>query len=59
MPFVQQRRSLGVMIIAPLLLGCSASDDTRGAEETPSTNEQVSSELIAFVRTGRVLMRCS
>jgi WD40-like Beta Propeller Repeat len=49
MPFAQPRRSLGVMIIVAQLVGCSAFDDTRGPEETPSTNQQVSPELIAFV----------
>ena len=49
MPFVQQRRSLGMIIIVALLVGCSASNDTRGAEETPGSNQQVASELIAFV----------
>ncbi len=50
MLFVEPRRWLGVMIVASLLLGCSPSDDdTRGAEETPSTQPQVSAELIAFV----------
>ena len=50
MPFVQPRRSLGVMIVASLLLGCTPSDnDTRRAEQTPDTQPRVSSELIAFV----------
>ena len=49
MPFLQPRNSLGVMIIVSLLLGCSAPEDTGGAKETPSTNQQISSELIAFV----------
>ena len=35
--------------LVSLLLGCSAPEDTRRGKEPPSTNQQVSSELIAFV----------
>jgi Tol biopolymer transport system component len=50
MRFVQQRRSLGVLILASLLLGCSPSaNDTRRADQTPDTQPGVSPELIAFV----------
>jgi Tol biopolymer transport system component len=49
MPFGQPRRSLGAMIVVAQFVGCRAFDETRGAEETPSTSQQASSELIAFV----------
>jgi Tol biopolymer transport system component len=50
MPFVQQSRWLGVMIVVSLLLACSPSnEDIPGAEERSDTQPQVSAELIAFV----------
>src|SRR5215204_4005221 len=57
MPFVRQGRSLVVMIIALLLLGCTVSEDTAPAGQTPNTHQQDPSELIACL-IGKVQMRC-
>jgi Tol biopolymer transport system component len=49
MPFVHQRRSVAVVMVVSVLLGCRSSDDTPQAEQRPDFDQQVSSELIAFV----------
>ena len=48
LPFVHQHRSPLVVIVLCLLLGCTPSD-TRRVDQMPAHDQQVSSELIAFV----------
>jgi WD40-like Beta Propeller Repeat len=49
MPNLDQRRWIVVTIVVSFLAGCTESDDTPWAAQTPEAQEQVPSGLIAFV----------